>query len=71
MYRDIYYWDVVDLVKRGDTVYCFDKTDEMLIAMNSEVAEDFFRIIEMARDDKINRFQFYTYIEKEESEEDE
>lgn len=71
MYRDIYCWDVVDLVKRGDTVYCFDKTDEMLIVMNSEVAEDFFRIIEMARDDKINRFQFYTYIEKEESEEDE
>lgn len=68
VYKSIYYFDVVDYVKSGTKVRCFDRKDEAIILMNDEKADDFFRILKMAKDDKINRFEFYCLVEMQEEE---
>ena len=62
-YKKVYYFNVLDELKNGETVYVIDKEDKTISKVNTMVAEDLITLLDYPHDD--DRFEFYKIIETE------
>lgn len=67
-FRDVYYFHVMDTIKRGGQVFCTDRMIGATTNCNGMIVSDLIELLSAAEDDNMNRFQFYTYVIKEDAE---
>lgn len=64
-FEDVYYFHVMDVIKRGQVVCCTDRQKGDNFYCNGMIVTDLIQLISDAGEDKTNRYQFYTYTIKE------
>ena len=61
MYRDIYPWEIMPLLKSGQIVNVTDRQSGETLFCNGMQVSDFADILTKAENDKENRYQFFIY----------
>lgn len=69
MYRDIYTWNVMDEIEKGNLVCVTDRQSGENFNCNGMTVNDLIELLRAAKEDKTNRYQFYYYDENESLEE--
>lgn len=62
-YKDLKYYDVLEYIKLGKTVYLIDKERRNIQQMNRLPIDEVFSIINSVQFDNSERYQFYTNYE--------
>lgn len=61
MYRDIYTWNVMDEIEKGNLVCVTDRQKGENYFCNGMTVNDLIELLKAAKDDKTNRYQFYYF----------
>lgn len=64
IYKNIYDFQVMETIKRGEQVYYVDKRDKKIFALNMSTVSRVFNLLDMAaKESGSNRIEFFTEVD--------
>lgn len=64
IYKNIYDFQVIEAIKRGEKVYCVDKRGKTMFDMCDCTINSFFELLGMAeKESGSNRIEFFTEVD--------
>nr|DAV57921.1 MAG TPA: hypothetical protein [Caudoviricetes sp.] len=63
IYKNIYDFQVMETIKRGEKVYCTDKRNKKIFELNERTVNSVFELLGMAeKESGSNRMEFFTEV---------